>query len=362
MVSLIDKVQTGTTPPTETVDNCPLCNSSKNKFLLWNFDRLNHLPGKFGIVQCEECLLVRLSPRPVKNHLDFYYPEEDYYIYKTPTTSINNISQRGISAKIRASIRQVIFNDLGYPGKSLSTLQMILKPIFKKIFFSQATYGWGEKFPRYKENGFALDVGSGNGTYLSFLKHYGWKVQGLDLSRKASEIAKNNLDIDVYVGELEDANFPANTFDYINMSHVLEHVTSPRNTLKKVKELLKPGGIVYIEVPNYESFSRKTSGEYWYAWETPRHLYTFSPDTLKRFIQESGLTVAKIETKVENLFYWDNTYKQEETSGKKLEIRPFANKLDKIKIDFLHLASKLSHLFNPSSGDFICCWAKKEAK
>ena len=185
---------------------------------------------------------------------------------------------------------------------------------------------------------------------------------GLDPSKQAAEVAKQNLDIDVHVGELEDVTFPANSFDYVHMSHVLEHVTSPVETLEKVRALLKPNGIVYVEVPNYESLSRKISRQYWYAWETPRHLHMFSPSTLSRIFREAGLTITRIETTVADLFAWDNTYKYEEMLGKKLATRPFVTRRLKVKLYLLSRAVKLIHLFKPSSGAFICCWGRKEAE
>jgi len=112
MQSLIDKIQSDEAPPTEEVLNCPLCNSSESRFLFRNFDRFYHLPGKFGIVQCKSCQLVRLSPRPAKDSLGFYYPQENYYSYQMPTASINNLSERGWISKIREGIRQTVFDYL----------------------------------------------------------------------------------------------------------------------------------------------------------------------------------------------------------------------------------------------------------
>lgn len=357
MSSLIDKVQTVESPKTEEVPNCPFCKSSETRLLFWNFDRLYHLPGRFGIVQCCDCQLVRLSPRPMKDSLPFYYPEEDYYSFQAPA-SIDNLTDRGRITKIREGIRQAVFDHLYYPVGKLSVWQKALQPILVRLLSRPATYG--REFPEYKENGFALDIGCGSGSYLSLLKHYGWKVFGVDLSQKAAESAKKNFGIDVHIGELESIPFPPNTFDYINMSHVLEHVASPVDTLKKVKELLKPGGIVYAEVPNYESFSRKRSQEYWYPWETPRHLFMFSPQTLEQAFKESGLEIIKIETVVYNFFAWESTYKLEEKLGRKLDSRPFITKSDKLKILLLSLSARISRLLKPSSGDFVCCRAIKK--
>ena len=362
MVSLIDKIQSAKAPPTETVEYCPLCNSARSKFLFWNFDRLHHLPGKFGVVKCEECELVRLSPRPEKGHLPFYYPSEAYYSYQPSTISIRDITNRGSLSRVRETIRQLVFYHLGYRDNPLPIWQKFFSPLLARLFFAQATYGWGDRFPRYKRDGMVLDVGCGNGSYLSFLKHHGWRVMGVELSKEAAATAKQKLDIDVIVGDLQDLSFPANSFDHIHMSHVLEHVTSPVDTLKKVRQLLKPNGTAYIEVPNYESSRRKMSEQYWYAWETPRHLYMFSPRTLSRTLHECGLSVTKIRTKRAGYFDWDSTYKKEEQVGAKLTTRPFVTGREKARLFFLPKALKVIHFFKPKSGDFICCWVKNNAE
>jgi SAM-dependent methyltransferase len=356
MVDLADKIQTNDFAETELVKLCPLCASDKEEFLFWNYDRLNQLPGKFALVQCEKCKLVRLSPRPVKESLPLYYPEDDYYSYQSPTASIDNVSAKGSVAQIRQNIRQVVFDYLGYPGRKLTLLEKTVQPLLVKLLFKQATYGWGKRFPLYKKDGFALDIGCGSGTFLSFLKHHGWRVQGVDLSRKAADVAKKAFDIDVFVGEIDELPFPPGTFDFINMSHVLEHVFDPLETIEKVRTLLKPDGVLYIEVPNYQSYGQKISKQYWYGWETPRHLYTFSPSNLKTLVQSGGFEVIDLNTKVENLFEWSNTYKHEEKEGLK-SVRPFIPAKDKPELFFLRAMAKISHLFSRSNGEFICCWA-----
>lgn len=360
MSLLKDKVQTGQTPLTEEVAECVLCGSSRYEFLFWNFDRLYHLPGKFGLVKCENCGLVRLSPRPTKENLGYYYPDENYYSYQNPTVSINNLTGRKLTLILRQKIRDAVLNSLDYPTEKLASWQKLLTPVFRRFLFTQATYGWGKRFPKYRKNGYVLDVGCGNGSFLSFLKYHGWKVYGIDLNVKAAEVAKKHFDIDVFVGSLEKLPHPDESFDYINMSHVVEHVVSPLDTMKKIRDLLKPAGIVYIEVPNYKSFSQKVSKQLWYPWETPRHLYTFSPDNIRKICENSGLKILELETKVENLFAWDYTYKNEDVLGVKSQERPYISAIDKIEIFFLSLVSRIVHKVYPLKGDFICVWAKKE--
>lgn len=360
MQSLIDKVQLGDIPPTEEVKNCSLCHSSESDFLSWNFDRLNHLPGKFGWVQCRKCDLVRLSPRPMESSLGFYYPEDDYYTYQSPTAAIEDVSSRKLTGKIRDSIRKMVFDDLGYPMGELNLWEKLFQPLAVGIFKKNATYGWGERFPRYVENGKVLDIGCGNGTFLSFLKHYGWKVSGVELNAKAAEVARKHLDAEIFTGDLKDAPFAENSFDFIVLSHVIEHIADPLEFLKLVLKFLKKDGIIYAEVPNYESFSRKHSRQYWYAWETPRHLSMFSPKTLSQLFEKAGFTLVKTRTKVENLLAWDNTYKQEEKIAQKMPTRPYVASSDKLNLKLLSAAAQISFFLKPNSGDFVSCWATKK--
>ena len=190
MESLIDKIQSNQTPPTEEVKKCPICNNSEKTFLFCNFDRLYHLPGKFGWVQCKTCDLVRLSPRPTKDSLSFYYPKEDYYSYQSPNGTIDNISSRKILGKFRESIRNMVFDHLGYPVNKLNSIEKVLQPLTIRLFKKSATFGWNERFPRYVKNGKALDIGCGNGTFMSFLKYYGWHVSGVELDSKSHKLLK----------------------------------------------------------------------------------------------------------------------------------------------------------------------------
>jgi SAM-dependent methyltransferase len=86
----------------------------------------------------------------------------------------------------------------------------------------------------------------------------------------------------VFVGDILDAPFSASTFDVITGFHVLEHVDSPKQVVGKLWEWLKPGGILYLHVPNIDALEARIFRSYWYGLELPRHLYHFSPASLSR--------------------------------------------------------------------------------
>ena len=110
-MSVLEK-QVAYCPPTETVNRCFLCGGSHSEFMFSARDRLHRLPGEFALVQCSDCRLVRLSPRPLLDQLGFYYPEGEYYSYQTPARIPQQSGWRG---KVRESIRHSIMRWKGYP-------------------------------------------------------------------------------------------------------------------------------------------------------------------------------------------------------------------------------------------------------
>ncbi len=359
MPSLIDRLDTPGAPQTELVETCPLCKSKESEFLFWNCDRLHQFPGKFGLVQCNECELVRLSPRPTRETIGSYYPS-DYYIYQEPTVSVNSLSQRnGVLGWIRDGIRHSVIASLGYPV-DLKVWQKIGQPLFVKLFKTQGTYGWEDRFPQYMPDGQALDIGCGNGTFLSFLKHWGWNVRGVEMDSQAADTARKCFGIDVFQGGIEDAPLVPDSFDYINISHILEHIHDPVSFIKKAGELLKPGGTMYVEVPNYESAGRKVSGQFWFPYETPRHLYIFAPSTLRNLFEQAGLIVMRLDTRLENWASWNVTYELEEILGDKINERPSTAPENAARAKALTKLVREGYKRDRESGDAVECWLTKE--
>lgn len=353
---LLEKLAVDDGAGKESVDTCPLCGRSDATFMFWNFDRVYHLPGKFGTYSCNGCGLIRLSPRPTVRTIARYYPE-DYAAYNTDV-SINAV---GIANQtgVRGIIRGVVLSDLGYGEDRTATWRKALLPVLRPFFFERATYGYGEVFPNFVENGRALEIGCGNGGFLSFLKHHGWQVSGLDLSPFAAKQAKELFDIDVFNGALEVAPFPAETFDFIRLSHVLEHFFDPLTSLEKVHFLLKSGGKAYVEVPNAIGFGAEAYGQHWYGWDAPRHLFMFSPETLRAAIEKSGLKISKLETIWWDFSEWSMTFKYEDDFGEKIPNRPLVSDADRAKVDDYKLKGKQQCATDGKSGDLIRCWVYK---
>ena len=220
--------------------NCICCNEDNTKILLEVKDEAHKV---FNIVECRNCGLVFLNPRPTKQEIKNYYPS-NYYTHKI------KIEQPKLRSKIYGNYIRSFGNLMDWPEA--------LKDLPK---------------------GKVLDVGCGNGWLLKKLKEEGWETYGVDVDSLAIKQAKK-LGLIVFAGELHEAELPKDYFDVIIMKHSLEHVHNVLQVLKETHRILKPDGTLIIEVPNIKSTQAKIFRKHWKELDIPRHLYHFSPYTL----------------------------------------------------------------------------------
>ena len=141
-----------------------------------------------------------------------------------------------------------------------------------------------------------LDVGCGNGIFLATMKELGWEVAGVEPDRQAARVAREQFGLNVHVGTLEEAGFADGTFDAITMSHVVEHLADPISALRECWRVLRKGGRLVVTTPNIESLGHRLYGKAWIGLDPPRHLFLFSPPTLRTCIERSGLQVLELRT------------------------------------------------------------------
>jgi len=146
-----------------------------------------------------------------------------------------------------------------------------------------------------KKKGIVLDVGCSTGVMLDLFKERGWKTWGVEPS-KSGKVAKkkgHNIRKDYF----ERCQLPENHFDLIILNHVLEHMDNPVKSLKKVRRLLKKGGIVLVDVPNVGSLSSIILGDRWPFLLPNEHKYQFTKDSLSNVFKEAGLKVIHFESR-----------------------------------------------------------------
>lgn len=149
---------------------------------------------------------------------------------------------------------------------------------------------------QHKTGGSILDLGCSAGGFLAGLRSSAWRLHGIEMSDVTAAKARAETGAEVFVGDILEAPFPREKFDVITCFHVLEHMYQPREVLEKVFEWLKPGGMFYMIVPNIDSAGARIFGRYWYALELPRHLFHFSPKSLRTLARQMGFEEISVTT------------------------------------------------------------------
>lgn len=222
-------------------------------------DRLNHLPGIFSLVRCCKCGLVFQSPRPKKEYIGKYYPDETGYFRPID----NKLS--GLRIKLNDLVLRSYF---GYGNASCFDyiIRILLYPVYMRSFRESL-------IPYAKSGGKLLEIGCSHGGWLEKMKGLGWEVKGVEFNRKAARYALEERKLDVSIGAIEDIDFPDSSFDAVIMSMVLEHLYDPVDAIARVTRWLKPGGELLFSIPFYEGWEYGYFKEYSYGLHLPAHMY-----------------------------------------------------------------------------------------
>jgi len=125
----------------------------------------------------------------------------------------------------------------------------------------------------------------------------GWQVEGTDFSPEAARRASERLGgKTIHVGQIEHLDLGSHQYDLVTLWDVLEHLYQPLDSLRRVHSLLKPGGVLIVNVPNLDSVESKLLGRHWGHLDIPRHLWHFTPSTLRRMLQAAGFGEIRLTT------------------------------------------------------------------
>jgi SAM-dependent methyltransferase len=232
---------------------CPLCDREKLETVYLARDRHYGIPGTFRIVQCLGCSLVFLNPMYSEEELSPLYPAS-YYAYQD-------------------NFRRTLWKE-------------ILKAI---VGFRIAT-----KDPQFSVPGRMLDLGCGTGWFLRDMRDQGWEVHGVEINSGAAELGRKQGRLNIFAGTIQQANFPSDYFDYVRANHSFEHISCPSETLDEIYRILRPDGRLLLGVPNVASLNSRIFREYWWYLGAPVHPFTYSVDTLGRFLMKHGFEIIKV--------------------------------------------------------------------
>ena len=150
------------------------------------------------------------------------------------------------------------------------------------------------RLARGRAPGRFLDVGCGGGFLVEIAGGLGWEAEGTEVSHAACEFARAR-GLKVHEGVIADARLKAESFDAITLMEVVEHVPSPVALLAECAALLRPGGVLYLTTPNWNSLSRRVLGERWSAVSRD-HVVYFTPKHVRRALRDAGLTPRDVTT------------------------------------------------------------------
>jgi 2-polyprenyl-3-methyl-5-hydroxy-6-metoxy-1,4-benzoquinol methylase len=141
-----------------------------------------------------------------------------------------------------------------------------------------------------------LEVGCGRGLLLQALSELGHECHGTERSELAALRARKAAGLQIYTSPLEENGLKENYFDLVILWHVLEHLDTPATTLSHLHRLLKAGGLLLVEVPNFSGFQARLFGKHWFHLDTERHLFHFTRQGLQELLGAKGFQVLKTTT------------------------------------------------------------------
>jgi 2-polyprenyl-3-methyl-5-hydroxy-6-metoxy-1,4-benzoquinol methylase len=244
------------------LQNCPICNASSIASFIKTTAQMHSSKELFNFDQCANCQLIFLNPRVNLDNLKNYYTS--YYL-----------PYRGSEA-------------WGKYSKLVEGSQ-------KKLDLKRVK--WVKEMCSVSPKSLILDVGCGNPSFLKACQQeLNCKTLGIDFSdegwKEQSTLFKG---LDLQVAEIKDLSLNLKP-DIITMWHYLEHDYTPLENLTYLKSIAKPSTTLIIEIPNFDSISRKKYNENWAGWHTPRHTSLFSPDNIKLLLDKSGWNVSQLIT------------------------------------------------------------------
>lgn len=165
----------------------------------------------------------------------------------------------------------------------------------KEAFFRRRAVELLERVEALGCRGRLLDVGCAIGTELAVAGERGWDAVGLELSKTSLAVARERGH-DARGETLENAGFDDASFDLVTLNHVLEHIPSPRPFLGEIGRVLRPGGLLFVAVPNVHTWWFHLKGDR-YGWTfQDDHFLHFTRGTLGSLVESSGFEVVETRT------------------------------------------------------------------
>jgi 2-polyprenyl-3-methyl-5-hydroxy-6-metoxy-1,4-benzoquinol methylase len=279
----------------EHVGECPVCRSPVRTLLHDHLkDRVFYCaPGEWTLWSCGRCGVAYLDPRPTPDTIGLAY-----------STYVTHHAVRRVSTDNLTGLRRwrrALANGYRYwrYGVNESPRTWLGVPLAFLLFAERAGLDADHRhLPKPVAGARLLDVGSGAGAFLQWATAAGWDAVGIDPDPKAVQTVKER-GLQAYEGTVETIRGHVSAFDAVTLSHVLEHVHDPRALLSGIRDLLKPGGLLWLDTPNIAALGERRFGSSWLGLDPPRHLVLFNQPTLLTLLESVGFAVLRQPSRFE---------------------------------------------------------------
>ncbi len=246
-------------------NTCPVCNSSN---IFSKISAIDYTVSKesFEIWHCGDCSGRFTQKVPSIEDIGQYYQSENYISH----TATN----KGVVNWLYLRVRQYTL-------------------LAKKKLIERVTG---------INKGSLLDIGAGTGTFVHYMLSNGWSVEGLEPDKGAIKRAADTYRIQLKSSD-ELFGIADNSFDVITLWHVLEHVHDLHTYIREIKRICKANGKIFIAVPNYTSYDATHYQQFWAAYDVPRHLYHFSPQSMEKLLHLHDCKIQRIHPMWFDSFY-----------------------------------------------------------
>ncbi len=262
----------------ETLQNCPACGASEMRTHLQAKD-YTVSKNTFNIVRCAACDLLFTNPRPEAEQASYFYQSENYISHSN--------TQKGFINKLYHAVRKITLK------QKTNLIQ-------------------GEQ----KGTKNLLDIGCGNGHFLHACQQDGWNTFGMELDPETAARAAALTGQSIFPNLQAIPEEPQ--FELISLWHVLEHVYEIDAYFEFFKKRINPGGKLLLALPNSKSFDADYFKEFWAAYDVPRHIYHFNPETIQSIAKKHGFKLAKQHGQIFDSFYIALLSHEYKTGSKKL--------------------------------------------
>jgi SAM-dependent methyltransferase len=143
--------------------------------------------------------------------------------------------------------------------------------------------------------GAILDLGCWVGFLLAEARERGWRTLGVEPSKFGSSYARNELGLEVVTADLFSAELERASFDAVVMGDVIEHLPAPADALARIRDVLAPGGVVSLAVPDAGSVVARVLGKRWWS-VLPTHVQYFTRDSLATLLARCGFDELEVST------------------------------------------------------------------